>query len=299
MAYFLGIDGGGTKTACLIGDESHPLGSAIAGGCNVVRLGEDVARCNLHTAIQQACDKARITPAQVTGACIGAAGVSAAGVRQKLASILSELVPGRIQVVGDTEIALQAAFADGPGVIVIAGTGSIAFGRDKDGHTARVGGWGYAISDEGSGHWIGRELVRRALRVWDAHDAGDLPGTVERVWHAAGVDEIVRIANASPQPNYAALVPEIVRSADAGNADARGILEDAAVELAHLAEDVIARLWGEDARLVPLAISGSVFRRSQIVRDTFIRIMRDTAWVQSEVVDPVTGALALARGAAR
>src|SRR5512138_830632 len=148
MAYFLGIDGGGTKTTCLAGDESRVLGSATAGGCSIVRLGEEAARRNLQAAIQQAGEQARISPLQITSVCLGAAGVSATGAREKLAAIIRELVPGRVAVVGDMDIALQAAFSDGPGVIVIAGTGSIACGRNQDGKTARVGGWGYAISDE-------------------------------------------------------------------------------------------------------------------------------------------------------
>src|SRR5512135_595358 len=98
MAYFLGIDGGGTKTACVVGDELRVLGSASTGGCSIVRLGEEVARQNLHEAIRQACEQARIVPAQVTSVCLGAAGVSAAGVREKLAKMIGELVSGHIAV---------------------------------------------------------------------------------------------------------------------------------------------------------------------------------------------------------
>ena len=301
MAFFVGIDGGGTQTTCVVGDELRVLGSASAAGCNIVRLGEEEARRNLQTAIQRACAVARISPAQVTNACVGVAGISATGVRDQLRAIIGELVPGTITVVGDMDIALEAAFGGGPGVIVIAGTGSVALGRGPDGQTARVGGWGYAISDEGSGHWIGRELVRRALRAWDDAHAAMLPSFVREVWRTQTAEEVVRIANATPPPDYAALFPSVLKSANEGDAAARAILEDAATELATMAREVIGHIWGDRALPVPVAVTGGVFSKSEIVRDRFFSILGgwEIARPVCEVVQPALGALALARQGAR
>ena len=167
MAIFLGIDGGGSKTSSLIGDENSILGRGTAAGSNVVRVGEVPTREALAAAIRQACGAAHIVPAQITRTCIGVAGAARPQISQTIQRLLTELVPGEIEVVGDMVIALEAAFDDGPGVIVIAGTGSIAYGRNASGQTARAGGWGFAISDEGSGHWIGRAAVAAVLRACD------------------------------------------------------------------------------------------------------------------------------------
>ena len=170
MAYYLGIDGGGTKTRCVLADETTVLATAMSGGSNIVRVGEEHAREALRTVIHQVCASAKVSPDQVHAICIGAAGAARPEIAAKIRSVLAELVPHNapnIEVVGDAAIALEAAFGAGPGVIAIAGTGSIVYGRDAAGRIARAGGWGFAISDEGSGHWIGRRAISAIL---SAHD---------------------------------------------------------------------------------------------------------------------------------
>ena len=162
VAIYLGIDGGGSKTSCLIGDETSVLGTGTGGASNVVRVGEAQARESLASAIRQACTVANLNPSQISSVCVGLAGAARTEISELVKRIVSELVPGKVKVVGDNVIALEAAFGGGPGVIVIAGTGSIAYGRNREGQTARAGGWGFAISDEGSGHWIGRTAVAAA-----------------------------------------------------------------------------------------------------------------------------------------
>src|SRR6267143_3209718 len=124
MAYYLGLDGGGTKTRCVLGDETMVLATAMSGGSNIVRLGETQAKEALHTAVRQVCAIANISPAQISAICIGAAGAARPEIAAKIHSILAELIPKAspisIEVVGDTEIALEAAFGAGPGVIAIA-----------------------------------------------------------------------------------------------------------------------------------------------------------------------------------
>ncbi len=163
MAFFLGIDGGGTKTRCVLADETTVIAKSMTGGCSVIRHGDQQARESLHNGIGQVCAAAKISPERIAGICIGVTGAARPEIAGKIRGILSEVVPGldaaKIEVVGDNVIALDAAFGTGPGVIAIAGTGSIVYGRDADGKTVRAGGWGFAISDEGSGYWIGRCAV--------------------------------------------------------------------------------------------------------------------------------------------
>ena len=167
MAIFLGIDGGGSKTSCLIGDETSVLGSGSAGGSNFVRGGEAAAKESLAAAIRQACMVANVKTSEIVSTCAGMAGVVSSETADTVRRILAEIVPGESEVVGDNAIALEAAFGGGPGVIVIAGTGSIAYGQNAAGESARAGGWGFAVSDEGSGQWIGRTAVSSLLRAQD------------------------------------------------------------------------------------------------------------------------------------
>jgi N-acetylglucosamine kinase-like BadF-type ATPase len=303
VAIFLGIDGGGSKTSCAIGDEASLLGSGTAGGSNVIRVGEEQARAALSAAIRQACTVANIAPAQVQRTCVGVAGAARPEVSEIVRRLIAETIPGEIEVVGDMVIALEAAFGGGPGVVVIAGTGSIAYGRNSAGQTARAGGWGFAISDEGSGHWIGRSAIAAVLRAYDEGPAEGPPlfAAMMKSWQVDTREQLVLRANSSPPPDFAALLPTVLSAADASDPTARTILTQAGAELAALAKIVIQRLF-PDADTVPVAMSGGVFHNSALVRQVFYNSLRSEysrATINPTVVDPVRGALELARKRAR
>jgi glucosamine kinase len=298
VSIFLGIDGGGSKTSCVVGDEKSLLGAGISAGSNVVRVGERLARKSLSAAIRQACAAGGVAPAQIERTCVGIAGGTLPEVAGVVRRVLSEIVSGEIEVVGDMVIAMEAAFGRGPGVIVVAGTGSIAYGRNSSGQTARAGGWGFAISDEGSGHWIGRSAVAACMRAYDeTADArpSDLLEDIMKSWDVTTREQLVVAANKSP--DFAALFPAVASAADAGDATARKVLAQAGGELANLAGIVIARLFGKRRR-VPLAVTGGVFCNSTVVRNAFDKRVRSTyprASLNTKVIEPVQGALELAR----
>lgn len=296
MSIFLGIDGGGSKTSCAIGDETRVLGSGRAGPSNVVRVGKERAKEAIAAALQTACEMAHISPAQIERTCAGMAG----GGRPETAAIarrlFAELLPGEIQVVGDMVIALQAAFGADPGVVVVAGTGSIAYGRSSAGDTARAGGWGPAISDEGSGHWIGRAALTAAIRVHDEGKTTPLLASIMAAWHITTHEELVLAANSTPAPDFAGLLPIVLLAANTGDAIASAILTQAGTELAALANIVLDRLF--DNGPAPVAMAGGVFRNSALVRQVFYNTLRPTfpeIVLKQEIVDPVDGALELAR----
>jgi N-acetylglucosamine kinase-like BadF-type ATPase len=332
MAFYLGIDGGGTKTRCVLADETTVLAKAMSGGSNIVRLGETQAREALHTAIRQVCGAARISPDQIRAICVGAAGAARPEIAARIHNILAELIPvdaANIEVLGDTVIALEAAFGAGPGVIAIAGTGSIVYGRDAAGRTARAGGWGFAVSDEGSGHWIGRRAISAIL---SAHDQGrkdqgtkdqgletTLTALVLQEWKLTTIDELVQHANSTPPPDFPRLFPIVLRAADQADSIARDLLTDAGAKLAALAAIVVrrlARLAGEamiagetiatettatettPATMLPVAMTGSVFRQSPYVHQVFYDALQRSfpgIDVRQDLADPVEGALARAR----
>lgn len=297
MAFFLGIDGGGTKTACAVGDETSTLATSISSGSNVVRVGEAAAKESLHSAIRQACKAAGIPPSEIRKACVGIAGAARAGISEAVRQIVAEIIPGDIEVVGDMEIALEAAFGADPGVIVIAGTGSIAYGRDAAGQVARAGGWGFAISDEGSGYWIGRQAVAAAVREGDNAEDTCLLKLIAKFWDAKGHDEVVLAANQTPPPDFAALLPIVIQAAEKNNRQARKVLTQAGEELATLARRVIERLFPEQVES-PVAMSGGVFTNSSLVREVFYNSLsqaRPNVQILREIIRPVEGALQRAR----
>jgi len=308
MAYYLGIDGGGTKTRCALGNETTVLATAMTGGSNIIRLGETQAREALHAAVQHACAAARISPDQIRAICIGVAGASvpdiAAKIRSILAELATEIVVTKIEVVGDNVIALEAAFGTGPGVIAIAGTGSIVYGRDAAGRVARAGGWGFAISDEGSGHWIGRRAISAILQARDQGLETALAAMALQAWKLSTIDALVQQANSTPPPDFPRLFPIVLRVADEGDSIARDLLADAGVELANLAAAVVRRLTPHPAveiapeDMLPVAMTGSVFRQSLYVREVFYNTLQTSfpgIDVRQELADPVEGALARAK----
>jgi glucosamine kinase len=314
VAYYLGIDGGGSKTTCAVGDDTSLLSMVTTGPCNITRVGETRARESLHQAIREACAAANVDPRQLQRACIGAAGAGREPVASLVRKIAAEVIPGEIDVVGDIPIALEAAFGAGPGVIVIAGTGSIAYGRDAQGRTARAGGWGFAISDEGSAHWIGRAAVSAVLRAIDEEAIDQETIDEEKDQSAAklsplflelkaalkvnSLDEFVRSANSTA--DFAALFPAAVVAGQAGDALAQQVLTRAGSELAQLARIVVRRLfWSDSANpSISLAIAGGVFRHSQRVREVFcdeLHKLDPRLEVNPQIVEPVGGALQMAR----
>jgi len=301
VAIFLGIDGGGSKTSCEVGNETSVLGKGSGAGSNVVRVGEDKAREAFETAVHQACDAANIDPSQVTRTCVGIAGGARPETTDIIRKILSNLVSGDIEIVGDMVIAIEAASGSGGGVVVIAGTGSIAYGRNAAGETARAGGWGFAISDEGSGHWIGRTAVTATMRAFDESQPTPLLDAIIKAWGISSREQMILVANSSPSPDFAGLFPVVARAAEGGDSTATEILTRAGAELSRLAEIVIEKLF-QGAESIPVAMSGGVFGNSAQVRQVFynnLRSRRPGVALNATIIDPVRGALEMARKSAR
>ena len=299
MPYYLGIDGGGTKTTCAVGDDSSVLATASAGPSNIVRVGEATTRESLHQAVRQACAAAGIPPSEVSRTCVGGSGAARPELAAIVREFLAEMLSTPVDVVGDMQIALEAAFDEGPGVIVIAGTGSIAYGRDRQGKTGRAGGWGFAIGDEGSAHWIGRAAVIALLGASDQNEAaGDsaLAAALFRAWGVRSLSDLARAANSVPPPDFSALFPAVLATKDELAAQ---VLRSAGRELAQVADIAIGRLFAKaEPGPVPVGMVGGVFRHAELVRQVFyneLRRLDPRAEVIPQVVEPVEGALRMAR----
>jgi N-acetylglucosamine kinase-like BadF-type ATPase len=295
MALYLGIDAGGTKTDCAVSNGAELLGQATGTSCKLARVGRQKARQCLQEVVQQACEAARVLPRDVQHVCVGMAGASLPDAVQWAQATIREIAPGAtIYVAGDHIIAHRAAFGTSHGVLVIAGTGSIAFGRNPEGVTARAGGWGPNVSDEGSAFWIGREAVIAALRAYDLGASGGLLAVIAQAWKVAPED-VVRLANAA-EPQFPELALPVTAAAESGEPAARVITGRAGEALSWLAGAVIRRLWPKGG-VVPVAMAGGVLQGSAQVRQAFKEAMRrenPQAALSMALVRPVLGALEIA-----
>jgi len=295
MSLYLGIDAGGTKTDCAISNGAELLGQATGASCKLARVGRDLARTNLQDTMARAAESARVLARDIQHVCIGMAGASLPEAVSWAQETIREVIPeATIYAAGDHVIAHRAAFGTSHGVLVISGTGSIAFGRNQAGETARAGGWGPEVSDEWSAFWVGREAVAATLRAYDRGEQIGLMEVIAKHWRVAP-EEVVRMANAA-EPRFAELAAAIASAAEEGDASAMSITEKAGRALAGLASSVIHRLWPEGG-VVPVALSGGVLQGSAGVRNAFrdaLKHERPEAAVSFTHVRPVLGALEIA-----
>jgi N-acetylglucosamine kinase-like BadF-type ATPase len=293
--FFLGVDGGQSSTTAIIGDESGlVLGVGRAGPSNHVGAEEGPGKLVLAVrgSVRSACEQAGldVDGIRFTSACLGFSG----GPTDKEA-LLREILPiERMQVTDDALIALAGATAGEPGVVVISGTGSIAFGRNQEGRTARAGGWGYLFGDEGGAFWIACQAIRAARR-WE--EGWGLPTSLRaRLLDATGARNINDLLHRCytpefPRPRVASLSILVNHAAEAGDPAAFEILDTAARELALLVIAVAGQLFA-DGKPAIVTYSGGVFG-SRILLGRFRNWMasEEGVRVMPPVYGPAVGAL--------
>ena len=258
--HVLGIDAGGTKTVCLLADSrGTPLGEGRGPGANLHEAGELELEKVLYQVMETALGNHAARPAVV---CLGIAGVDREDDAEVVRAIMRRISPGsRVLVVNDALIALVAGAGSAAGIVVVAGTGSIAYGRNAQGAAARAGGWGHLIGDEGSGPWIGRQALAAVVRAADGR--GPRTQLTEDVLAHFGAPDAADLVRAVynrelPRRHVAALGPIVERAGSRGDAVAMQILERAAEELVLAAGSVASRLeMRGDA--FPFILSGGLF----------------------------------------
>ena len=301
--HVLGIDAGGTKTVCLLADEHGDIVSEARGaGANLHAAGELAVEKVLHEVIDATIGDRSITPAAV---CLGIAGVDREDEAQTVRAIMRRLgYRSRAVVVNDALIALVSAAGDAPGVVIIAGTGSIVYGRNALGESARAGGWGHMIGDEGSGYWIGREALSAVMRAADGRGPQtDLTAALLGELEIADISRLPRIVYDREQPRMAvaALGPLVQRVGAAGDAVATRILERAADELVLGARSVTSRLEMR-GEAFGFHLAGSVFRVVPwLVAELSRRLVEVAPRSSVSILDvePAVGAVRLALAEAR
>lgn len=287
--YFLGVDGGQSSTYALIGDRTgRVLGWGRSGPSN--HVAESEGRAKFTSAIlgclSAACAEAGLDTASIRFAacCLGFSG----GPADKEGILREILASDRTLVTHDALIALSGATAGEPGLITIAGTGSIAFGRNAAGKTARAGGWGYIFGDEGGGFYIARQALRAALRFEEGWSAPtSLRSLLLAATGASDANELLHrfYTPEFSRPRIAGFAKLVDEAAENGDGIAREILVDAAEKLAALAGAVRKQLFNE-VEPVRLAYIGGVFR-SRVVLEHF----RELTAATPPIYGPAAGAL--------
>ena len=273
MPYFLGVDVGGTKTEFLLGDETSVLARVRTGTIKRMKASEETAEANLADALRHLTAAAGIPMQNIARCCIGTAGDTVPLVVDWLRNAFARHVGGELILIGDVEIALDAAFFGERGVLVLAGTGSNIAGRAATGDILTTGGWGPAMADQGSGHFIGLEALRRGFLAIDQQRSTGLLDVARAHWNLASIGELIEFANANPAPNFSSLAPLVVECAEHGDFVAREVLQQGGQDLAYLASLLIERIRSMER--IPqemfeppaVAVAGSIMESVALVRE--------------------------------
>lgn len=276
--YFLGFDGGGTKTDCVLMDSAGTvLAHATAGPSNPLRAGYAKAWFTLSDAADVVLAHQRIKAGEIRGICAGIGGAARDAVAKRIATFLEHCFPqATVEVTTDLAITLDAAAGEGEGVILVVGAGSAAYGRNSEGVTARAGGRGPWFSDEGSGFDIGRRALAAVARAEERR--GPESRLTERVLQWLGCKDWERVLDwviKNPDDVFPRLFPLVAEMADHGDAVSREILGTAAESLADLTAAVVEKLKIRDCE-VPVFKSGGTVGRSK-----FFDAAIDTALCQA------------------
>jgi N-acetylglucosamine kinase-like BadF-type ATPase len=289
MRFVLGLDGGGTKTDCVLMDESGAiLARSQAGPSNPLRVGFGAAIASVRQAARQAIAQARGSVDTTAAAiCAGLAGAGPPESAEKIRALLAAEFPeSKVQVCTDLDLALAAA-GDGPVIVLLAGTGSFAVGRNAASESSRAGGYGSQIGDEGSAYDIGRRAVLTAMHENDRTGVDSLLG--QRLLGELGCadwSEVKARAQTASDEVFPRLFSVVATVADwietpsetsaetAARNSARGILRAAAFDLGSLAENLAERLHLRGTRFV-IAKTGGMIGRSKYLENQLDERLRN------------------------
>src|SRR5688500_6541380 len=266
---FLGVDGGGTKTQIAIMNEAGRVTcEGFAGPSNPLRVGIETAVTNISKAINEACDRDGVSRGDIAAATLGLAGVRRADLKRSVReSFIKRIGIRRVEVVTDAEIALYATTQDKPGLVVIAGPGSVRLGKNDNGEMAISGGWGPLAGDEGGGVGIAQQALHTIAKASDGRgDPTMLSQRASEYFRASGPENLI-VAIYSPQVDnsrIAGFAQLVVETAKEGDDVAVDIIDEAGFELGLAACAVIEKLKLNGRRL-PIGCVGSIFKAGELL----------------------------------
>ena len=301
----VGVDGGGTKTKVIVADEKgQELGTATGGGSaarprQTTHAAEVIAETV--AAALASCDRAGEVPRVL---CAGLAGAGREPERQAVREALVRLeVADHVIVEPDATIALEDAFGDGPGILLVSGTGSSCFGRSPSGAFGRCGGWGPNIGDEGSGGWIGKRALSIAAAAADGREPETalLPAVLTAL-DLENSDGLIAWAAQADPAAHARLASVVITVAATGDLRANSLLSMAAEELVTHVRALSRQLFADERAAIAVALAGGLMEKGSFLRKLVEQRLKSAvpgAVVHDEPVVPARGAVRIARQAAK
>ena len=301
MPLVVGVDGGGTKTRVLLADLDGRALARVEGPATALVPGEERASAEIIIAlVQEALASVERRESRPATCVVGVAGGGQERAAQALWSALaSSRLADDVNVISDAEIALDDAFGDSAGVLLVSGTGSVAFARAPDGRIERCGGWGPFMGDEGSGAWIGR----RALSVVTAAQDGREPdtaliGAVLTALEVESLEQIIPWAAEATPGEFATLAPIVVQVASQGDLRANALVSLAVEELVLHVRTLARRCFTDERAAVPVACAGGMLARGSLLRKRIEQRLKTAvpgAALRTDEVDAARGAVRRAR----
>jgi len=296
-----GVDGGGTKThAILMDQDENVLGEGDAGPSNPLRVGIAAAAGAIREALDRACAAARVRRSEIAAIEIGLAGARRKELSARMEDALRNLGIGEMEVVSDADIALFGATDGEPGVVVIAGTGSVSCGINARHRRMRAGGWGPMAGDEGGGSWIARRALRAIAYAADGRGPEtSLTPAACSYFHVSTADDLSTAIYAPTITNerVAGFARLVIEAAKAGDRVAREIITEAGRELGIAAAAVIRNLKMEQERF-QVAYVGGVFAAGELVLEALrneVQRIAPKAYLEPPRFAPAIGAARMAR----
>jgi len=267
--FVAGVDGGGSKTRVILADANGNTLADVTGAGSAMRPGGgDHSSGIIAELVRQAMNEAGINAGRPRTIVAGVAGVGRPAENRALTVALEDHeIADEVIVQGDGEIALTDAFGSGPGIILISGTGSIAYGRSPNRVLARCGGWGPAFGDEGSGAWIGRKALAIVASAADGREPQTaLTGAVLTAAQVNEAQELVPWGIAATPRELAALAPVVFNVASAGDVRANSLVGLAVEELVLHIRALAMSLFGDERAAIPVAFSGGLLHKGSFIR---------------------------------
>ncbi|HEX2724014.1 MAG TPA: BadF/BadG/BcrA/BcrD ATPase family protein [Gemmatimonadaceae bacterium] len=295
--FVVGVDGGGSKTRVIVADaEGGELADVTGAGSAMAPGRADHSATVIGDLVREAMAEVAMKGIKARALVVGVAGVGRPNEKRALTAALEDLeLAEEVAVEGDGEIALTDAFGFGPGIILISGTGSIAYGRGPSRVLARCGGWGPTFGDEGSGAWLGRKSLAIVASAADGREpVTALTGAILTAAQLNEPAELIPWAIAASPKELAELAPVVFNTASSGDVRANALVGLAVEELVLHIRALALKLFMDDRAAVPVAFSGGLLQKGSLLRKKLEQRLKSAvpgAQVKQGDIVPARGAV--------
>jgi len=295
--FVIGIDGGGTKTLALISDlKGNVVGQHVSGPANLQIVGFDKVARALLSLIGECCESAGSSTQSIRAMTIGLAGAGRLADQKKMTAALQKLLASKkirirkVRIESDARVALEGAFRGNAGIILIAGTGSIAFGKDEQGRVHRTGGWGRILGDEGSGYFIGRQALIAVCRQMDGRSgATGLAALIAKRFGLKKPEDVIASVYRN-NLDFSTIAPSVMDAAKDGDAAAVEIIQMSSLALTEHVRALVRKFTGGEKQVVrrkiPLSFVGGLISNDTPLRSALFRQIGIT-FPEIEIIEPM------------